>query len=120
MFLYLSQRIPARSAVKFSASSVLIEGSYRDNFCSHSSPKVQLGTEAVQGVRRPGKRLMVVNLSEELKDCCCREVQSQRLQHLAMLKGCHKECEQGIFLKDLKVIVKLRKDRVFEICRRIA
>jgi hypothetical protein len=37
-----------------SARSALTEGSDRDSFCSHS-PKVQLGTGAVQGVRRPSE-----------------------------------------------------------------
>jgi hypothetical protein len=46
-----------------SARSVLTKGSDRDSFCSHSS-KVQLGTGAMQGVRRLGKSLRVSNLSE--------------------------------------------------------
>jgi hypothetical protein len=38
---------------------------------------VQLGTGAMQGVRRLGKRLRVENLNEELKDYCCRRAQSR-------------------------------------------
>jgi hypothetical protein len=48
---------------------------------------VQLGTGAVQGVRRLGKSLRVANLSEVLKEYYCRRVQSQRLQHLAVVEG---------------------------------
>jgi hypothetical protein len=45
LFLYLSQRIPARSAVEVSARSALTEGSDRDNFCSHSSLKCSWAQE---------------------------------------------------------------------------
>jgi hypothetical protein len=72
---------------------------------------VQLGTGAVQGVRRPSKSLRVANLSEELKDCCCRCAQSRRLQHLDVVEGCRKECVQSLFLKDFRVVEKLRRDR---------
>jgi hypothetical protein len=69
-----------------STRSALTEGSDRDNFCL-IHPKVQLGTGAVQGVHRPDKRLRVVNLSEVLKDYCCRHAQSQRLQRVAVTEG---------------------------------
>jgi hypothetical protein len=91
-----------------SARSALTEGSDRDSFCSHSSQKVQLGTGAVQGVRRPGKSLRVANLSEVLKDCCCRCAQSRRLQHLDVLKVCRKECVQE-FSEGLEVVGKAQE-----------
>ena len=39
---------------------------------------MQLGTGAMQGVRRPDKSLMVANLSEVFKDYCCRCAQGRR------------------------------------------
>jgi hypothetical protein len=48
-------------------------------------PKVQLGTGAVQGVRRPSE-VQGCEPEQELKDCCCRCAQSRRIQHLEVLK----------------------------------
>jgi hypothetical protein len=44
LFLYLSQRIPARSAVELSARSVLTEGSIEFNFDSRS-PRSEFGLQ---------------------------------------------------------------------------
>jgi hypothetical protein len=38
---------------------------------------VQLGIGDMQGGRRPGKGIRVANLSEVLKDCCCKGAQSR-------------------------------------------
>jgi hypothetical protein len=60
---------------------------------------VQLGTGAVQGVRRPSE-VQGCEPEQELKDCCCRCAQSRRIQHLEVFEGCRKECVQEFFLKD--------------------
>jgi hypothetical protein len=80
LFLYLSQRFPARSVVEESARSALIKGS-----CSLSfvliHPQVQLGTGAMQGVHRPSE-VQGCEPEQELKDCCCRCAQSRSIQAL--------------------------------------
>jgi hypothetical protein len=60
---------------------------------------VQLGTGAVQGVRRPGKSLRVANLSKELKTAAAGVRRVEGFHHLDVLKGCRKECVQGAFSK---------------------
>ena len=61
---------------------------------------MQMGKGVVQGVRRPGKSLRVANLSEVLKDCCCRRVQSwKRLQHLDVVEGLSQGVHAKVFEK---------------------
>jgi hypothetical protein len=81
LFLYLSQRIPARSAVELSARSALTKGSIRDSFCSHFLEGA-VRHSAMQGVHRPGKSLRVANLSEVLKTVAARSAQSRETSTL--------------------------------------
>jgi hypothetical protein len=66
LFLYLSQRIPTRSAVEVSARSALTEGSDRDKFCSHSSQKCSWAQESCKECAGQ-VNFRVANLSEGLR-----------------------------------------------------
>ena len=55
---------------------------------------MQLGTRAVQGVRRPGKSLRVANLSEHRRNATAGARRVKGLQHLDVVEGCRKECVQ--------------------------
>jgi hypothetical protein len=64
---------------------------------------VQLGTGAVQSVRRPSEASGVCNLNDLLRDCCCREcAESKGVQHLKVFEGLPQGVPAGVFLKDLK------------------
>jgi hypothetical protein len=60
-----------------SARSALTEGSDRDNFCSHLRRSAVEHRSRARSVQAK-KSLRVANLSEELKDCCCRCAQSRK------------------------------------------
>jgi hypothetical protein len=93
-----------------SARSALTEGSDSLAFVL-IHPKVQLGTGAVQGVRRPSE-VQGCEPEQELKDCCCRCAQSRKDSTLgSVLKvAARSACN---FLKDSE-LVKLRRYRTFE------
>jgi hypothetical protein len=74
-------------------------------------PKVQLGTGAVQGVRRLSE-VQGCEPEQGLKDYYCRCVQSRRFNTSKGLNVCRKECMQDS-LKDLE-LVELRRYRTFE------
>jgi hypothetical protein len=77
-------------------------------------PEVQLGTEAVQGVRKLRKvqGCEPERESEGLLLQVCAESKSFNTQ--TELKGCRKECTQGSSLKDLKVMGKAQEGQTFE------
>jgi hypothetical protein len=53
---------------------------------------------------------------QALKDCCCRCVQSRRIQHLEVFESFRKECMQESFLK-LRVIRKPRRIRPLKLLK---
>jgi hypothetical protein len=63
LFLYLSQEIPAKSAVEFIRKECVDEGSVV-NFCSHSPRSGIWVVEAVQGSVQAEEEVSVVNLSK--------------------------------------------------------
>jgi hypothetical protein len=79
-FLYLSQRVPARSAVEESTRSALTKGLGSLSFVL-IHPQVQLGTGAMQGVHRPSE-FEGFEPKQELKDRFYRCAQSQSIQAL--------------------------------------
>jgi hypothetical protein len=88
--------------LKSSARSALTEGSDSLTLVL-IHPEVKLGYRS-RARSAQAKEVSVVNLSEVLKDCCCRCAQSRGvLNILKYLKICRKECVQGPSLK-LKVV----------------
>jgi hypothetical protein len=77
LFLYLSQRIHARSAVKVSARSALTEGSDSLTFVL-IRPRVELGHTSRARSAQAGESFRVVDRNELLRDCCCRSAQGRR------------------------------------------
>ena len=77
------------------------KGSIRDRFCSHFL-KGAVRHSAVQGVRRPRESLRVANLSNELKDCCCRSAQSWETSTLVEVEGFPQGvcARSSLFLRD--------------------
>jgi hypothetical protein len=90
-----------------SARSALTEGSDRVAFVL-IHPKCSWAQEPCKECAGRVK-FRVANLSEELKDCCCRCAQSRKDSTLEVFEGCRKECVQESFLKDSE-LGKLRKD----------
>jgi hypothetical protein len=64
----------------------------------------------VQGVRRL-RKVSVVNLSEALKDCCCRCAQSRKNSTLGSVRGLPQGVRARVFSKTQNC-VKLEKDKV--------
>jgi hypothetical protein len=93
LFLYLSQRVPARSAVEVSARSALTKGSDRDSFCSHLR-KSAVGHRSRARSAQTKQSFRAMNLGEASRDCCCRCAQSRRFNTWKLLNVCRKECVQ--------------------------
>jgi hypothetical protein len=72
LFLYLSQEIPAKSAVEFICIECVDEGSVVELLFSFAQKLIGLLKPYKEGVG--GRRsLRVVILSKVFKDCCCRK-----------------------------------------------
>jgi hypothetical protein len=82
-----------------SARSVLTGGSGSLAFVL-IHPKVQLGTGAMQGVRRPSE-VQGCEPEQELKDYCCRCAGSKEFQHLKVFENLPQGVRARIFQKAL-------------------
>ena len=60
------------------------------------------------------RKVSVVNLSEALKDCCCRCAQSRKDSTLGSVRGLLQGVRTRVFSKT-KNCVKLRKDKAFNL-----
>ena len=74
---------------------------------------MSLGIGAVQGVHRL-RKVSIVNLSEALKDCCCRCAQSRKNSTLGSVRGLPQGVRTRVFSKTQNC-VKLRKEKASKI-----